>query len=160
MSPTALLINGIALLALIVAVLTDRARTVRAVKMAVTMTVRMLPMVIVIILLIAVLFAFVSPQMLERFLGARTGPLGTVLAALVGGILHVPALLAFPLSASLLERGASVTVVAAFITSLTMIGVVTLPLEIKELGRRFAFLRNGLSFLAALSIAFIMGAVV
>lgn len=160
MSPTALLINGIALVALIVAAFRDRSRVRRAVKMAIKMTIRMVPMVVVIILLIGVLFAFVSPQMLEQFLGARSGPLGAVLAALVGGVLHVPALLAFPLSASLLERGASVTVVAAFITSLTMIGVVTIPLEIKELGRRFAFLRNGLSLLAALSIAFIMGAVV
>ncbi|MDA3949009.1 MAG: permease [Spirochaeta sp.] len=159
MSPTALLINGTAGVALIIAAIYDRARTGRAVKMAIKMTIGMLPMVVVIILLIGVLFAFVSPEMLEQFLGAQSGPLGAVLVAIVGGVLHVPALLAFPLSASLLDRGASVTVVAAFITSLTMIGVVTLPLEIKELGRRFALLRNGLSFLAALSIAFIMGAV-
>jgi hypothetical protein len=40
-----------------------------------------------------------------------------------------------------------------------MIGVVTLPLEIKELGRRFALLRNGLGVLAALVIALLMGVI-
>ncbi|MCF7929461.1 MAG: hypothetical protein K9L68_11885 [Spirochaetales bacterium] len=42
-------------------------------------------------------------------------------------------------------------IIAAFITSLTIIGVVTLPLEIKELDGRFAALRNGTSFVALFS---------
>lgn len=159
MSPTALAINGIAGIALAAALLRDRQRALRGLKVAGKMTWGMLPMVVIIILLIGALFAFVSPEALERFVGDQSGPFGAVLVALVGGILHIPALLAFPLSASLLDQGASITVVAAFITSLTMIGVVTLPLEMQELGRRFALLRNGLSFLAALAIAFIMGAI-
>ncbi len=53
--------------------------------------------------------------------------------------------------------GASVSIIAAFITTLTMIGVVTLPLEVRELGWRFAALRNGLSFVGALLIAVVMG---
>ena len=53
--------------------------------------------------------------------------------------------------------GAGVTAMAAFITTLTMIGFVFLPLEIKELGRKFALLRNGLSFIVALIIALLMG---
>ena len=63
------------------------------------------------------------------------------------------------LAASLLDGGASISVVAAFITTLTMIGTVTLPLEIKELGKKMALLRNGMSFLIAILIAFIMGAI-
>jgi uncharacterized membrane protein YraQ (UPF0718 family) len=70
----------------------------------------------------------------------------------------MPAVVAFPLAASLLANGASVQSVAAFITTLTMIGVVTLPLEIKEFGRRMALLRNVFSAAAALAIALAMGA--
>jgi len=40
-----------------------------------------------------------------------------------------------------------------------MIGIVTLPLEIKELGQKIALLRNGLSFIVALAIALIIGVV-
>jgi hypothetical protein len=45
----------------------------------------------------------------------------------------------------------------AFITTLTMIGVVTLPLAIKEPGKEMSFLRNGLSFIIAIAIALIIG---
>lgn len=156
MSPTALIINGFAGAVLVAAGLYDRRRAGLALRLAVKMFVRIIPMVVLIITLIGALFAFVAPAQLEEFLGARSGPVGTVVVALVGGVLHIPALLAFPLSASLLDRGASVSVVAAFIASLTMIGMVTLPLEIRELGRRFALIRNGLSFVAALAIAALM----
>ena len=49
------------------------------------------------------------------------------------------------------------SMLATFITTLTMIGMVTLPLEIKKLGKKFALLRNGLSFIIAIIIALIMG---
>ncbi|MDZ7797973.1 MAG: hypothetical protein U5N56_13480 [Candidatus Marinimicrobia bacterium] len=47
--------------------------------------------------------------------------------------------------------------ISAFVTTLVMVGVVTAPLEIKTLGKKFTLLRNGLSFVAALLIAGIMG---
>jgi len=40
-----------------------------------------------------------------------------------------------------------------------MIGTITLPLEIKELGKKMAILRNGLSFVIAIIIALVMGAI-
>ena len=73
--------------------------------------------------------------------------------------MHIPALLSFPLAASLLEEGASVSVVTAFIITLTMIGTITLPIEIKELGRELALLRNGISFVIAILIALVIGVI-
>ena len=40
-----------------------------------------------------------------------------------------------------------------------MIGTITLPLEIKELGKKVALLRNGISFIIAIVIALIMGVI-
>ncbi|HDH27594.1 MAG TPA: permease, partial [Euryarchaeota archaeon] len=45
------------------------------------------------------------------------------------------------------------------ITTLTMVGFVTLPLEIKVLGKKLAILRNLFSFIIALIIAVIMGVI-
>ena len=92
-------------------------------------------------------------------IGEQSGFTGILLTALLGAVLHIPALISFPLAASTLEMGASVTAVAAFITTLTMIGVVTLPLEIREIGRQRALLRNGLSFIGALLISLLMGVI-
>lgn len=48
---------------------------------------------------------------------------------------------------------------AAFITSLTMIGLVTLPLEARMLGRRFTAARNLAGLGAALIVALLVEAV-
>jgi len=42
---------------------------------------------------------------------------------------------------------------------LVMVGAVTAPMEIKELGTKFTLLRNGLGLIAAFAIAGIMGVV-
>lgn len=99
------------------------------------------------------------PEKISKFVGEQSGLGGILIIAVVGAILHIPALVSSPLAASLLESGASISAVAAFVTTLTMIGTVTLPLEIKELGKRIAFLRNGISFVIAILIALIMGVV-
>ena len=72
--------------------------------------------------------------------------------------MHIPALISFPLAASLLESGAGVGAAAAFIMSLTMIGTVTFPIEVRELGVKMTVLRNGFGILAAVAIALVMGA--
>jgi len=63
------------------------------------------------------------------------------------------------LAGSLLRSGATIMTISAFITTLVMVGVVTAPMEIKSLGKRFTLLRNGLSFIGALVIAAIMGVI-
>lgn len=160
MNITAVVVNGLAAAALIFAFAKSREKSLKALAAAGKMFISLLPMLIIIILLIGLLFVMVPQETLERFLGEQSGIFGVLSAALVGSILHIPALLSFPLAASLLEKGASVTVVAAFLTTLTMIGMVTLPLEIKELGKKFALMRNGLSFIAAIIIAFLLGALI
>ena len=120
---------------------------------------RIIPIVLIIIIVIGLLLGFVPPNEISRIVGEQAGFGGVLLIALLGAILHIPALISFPLAASLLKSGASITAVAALITTLTMIGVVTLPLEIKELGKKIALLRNGISFIIAIIIALIMGAI-
>jgi uncharacterized membrane protein YraQ (UPF0718 family) len=55
------------------------------------------------------------------------------------------------------DVGASIVPAVAFLTTLTMVGIVTFPLEKKEFGFKFTFIRNALSFVMALLIAAAMG---
>jgi len=159
MSATVIIINLFALVCLAVALIRDRRRTTQSLLVAVKSFIRILPTVLLIIVLIGLLLAFVPPATVSRFIGTQAGFGGILLVAVLGAVLHIPALVSFPLAASLLQSGAMVAAVAAFITTLTMIGVVTLPLEIRELGRKMALLRNGLSFIIAVGIALIMGVI-
>ncbi len=158
MVATALAINALALICLIFALVKDKKRTVQALRIAVKSLIDILPMVFMIIIFIGLLLGLVPPGEIPRFVGEQTGLRGILLVGVLGAVMYIPSLLSFPLAASLLEKGASIGAVAAFITTLTMIGVVTLPLEMKELGKEMAFLRNALGFVTAIAIALIMGA--
>lgn len=159
MHSAAIFINIFALICLIVALIKDKAKTKRSLIVALKSFIRIIPTVLIMILLIGLLLGFVPPSEISRIAGEQSGFSGVLLLALSGAIMHIPSLISFPLGASLLESGASVTAVAAFIVTLTMIGTITLPLEIKELGKKIALLRNGISFIIALVIAFIMGVI-
>lgn len=154
---TALLINLLAIIALVIAWFTNRTKTRQALLIAWRSLLSILPSIVMVVLLIGLILGLFSPEQLSSWLNARAGWTGLFVTGLIGAILHIPAIIAFPLSGTLLKAGAAVGIIATFITTLTMIGVVTLPLEIKELGKRFALLRNGLSFLAALVIGWLMG---
>ncbi len=151
------MINVFAFFCLIAAFLINRDKAVMSLKVAVKSFIKLFPTVLVIIILIGLLMGFVSPEKISVILGEGSGIWGIAVAATVGTVMHIPAIIAFPMAASLLDSGASVMSVAGFITTLTMIGIVTLPMEIKELGGKLALLRNGMSFIAAVIIALLLG---
>jgi len=47
----------------------------------------------------------------------------------------------------------------AFVSTLMMVGIVTLPLEIKTFGKRAAILRNAAALVFSLIAAFVIGVV-
>jgi len=159
MNVTVIIINFIAVAGLLISFVKDRKKTVQSVKMAGKSFIKIIPMTLVIVIFIGLLLGFVPPSQLSKFIGEQSGIGGILLVGVVGAVMHIPALISFPLAASLLEHGASISTVAVFITTLTMIGISTLPLEIKELGKKVTLLRNGMSFAIAIMIALIMGAV-
>ena len=150
-------INLFAFGCLFIAFIKDREKTKQSLTIAIKSFFRILPTVFIIIIFIGLLLGFVPPTVISKIVGEQSGFAGILLVALFGAILHIPALISFPLAGSLLKSGASVVSVAAFIATLTMIGTITLPLEIKELGKKMALLRNGTSFIIAIIIAIIMG---
>jgi uncharacterized membrane protein YraQ (UPF0718 family) len=91
--------------------------------------------------------------MISRLIGERSGFLGVLGAALIGSITLIPGFVAFPAAAELLKSGAGIAQIAAFVSSLMMVGVVTLPLEISFFGRKIALLRNSMAFLFSLVAA-------
>lgn len=157
MNITAIFINVFACGCLIFSFIKDRRKTKQSLLGAVKSFIRILPIVFIIIIFIGLLLGFVPQTQISKIVGEHAGFWGVFLIALLGAIMHIPSLISFPLAASLLKNGASITAVAAFITTLTMIGIITLPLEIKELGKKVALLRNGISFIFAIIIALIMG---
>lgn len=109
--------------------------------------------------LIGILLALIPETFIRSILGGDSVILSTIYAALIGTVTIIPAFIAFPLAGSLYRNGAHLISMAALITTLTMVGFATMPIEISYFGKRFTFLRNLISFGAAILIALAMGAI-
>lgn len=156
---TIIIVNLIAFIWLIFSLIKDKNKTKESLKIALKTFFKTLPIIIIIIIFIGFLLGFLPPDIIYKVVGEQAGFLGILVTAILGSVLFVPALISFPLAASLLNGGASIMSVAAFITTLTMVGVVTLPLEIKEMGKKITILRNVFSFVFAIVIALIIGVI-
>jgi uncharacterized membrane protein YraQ (UPF0718 family) len=138
----------------------DKKKTFRTMKTTNNKMGSMMAEIIAIIFLIGLVLAWIPPSKIELILGTSNGYLATFLAALFGSITLIPAFVAFPLVGSLVDAGASTMIAVAFLTTLTMVGVMTFPIEKKAFGLKFTLIRNGFSFIAALTIALVMGGLV
>ncbi len=135
----------------------DRKKTLMGFKRGWKMFQNVLLPFLNILILISVVLYFIPPSVITQYLGANSGVLGFSIAALVGSVTLIPGFVSYPIAASLIRQGASYAVVATFMTTLMMVGVVTLPLEMRYLGRRVAIMRNVLNFIAAVIIGLVVG---
>jgi len=140
------------LAAVILSFIANRKKTLDGLKMATNLFLNILPSFITVLIAVAFLLAFLPKEVLAKLLGEKSGAFGFVIAALLGSISLIPGIVAYPLSSVLLKNGASYPVIAVFITTLMMVGIVTLPVESKFFGFKVAFTRNLLSFIGALII--------
>lgn len=135
----------------------DRAKTALALKKAWKSFEGILPQFLSILVLVGLMLAIVDESLISRLLGAESGALGMALAAAVGSVTLIPGFIAFPLAASLLASGAGYGQMAMFLSTLMMVGIVTLPLESTFFGKRLAVERNLLAFVYAVLSSIVMG---
>jgi len=154
---TIITIYTILTVSLILSLWKSRQKTLKSFLIAGKAFLKSLPSLLTILGIVGLILGILTPNTISKLIGAEAGFLATAIAAIVGAITLIPSLIAFPLAGSLLRSGATIMTISAFITTLVMVGVVTAPLEIKSLGKKFTIFRNGLSFLGALIIAAIMG---
>lgn len=155
---TGLYVVSIAFLA--ISFFKDKKKTKMALKKAWKAFENILPEFLVVILLVGVLLAVISPEMIIKIIGPSSGWLGVVLAAIVGAITLIPGFVAFPTAAMLLQGGAGYMQIAAFVSTLMMVGVVTMPVEIKYFGKKLTIYRNIIAFVFSFIVAYIIGMVV
>ncbi|GAE90658.1 MAG: permease [Caldicoprobacterales bacterium] len=150
---------GITGAAFIASLVKDKQKTFNSMKMAKGMMKNMVGQIIGILLLIGLILTFIPPEVIKSTLGESNTFISTIVSALAGSITLIPAFVAFPLVGSLVDAGASIIPAVAFLTTLTMVGLVTFPLEKREFGLKFATIRNIFSFVFAIMIALAMGVI-
>lgn len=118
-----------------------------------------MPEFLVVILLVGLLLAIMNPEMISGIIGDKSGWFGVILAAVLGSITLIPGFVAFPMTALLLDGGAGYMQIGAFISALMMVGIVTIPVEIKYFGKKLTIYRNALAFVFSFVVALVIGMV-
>lgn len=151
---------GAAVLALAVSFFKNRQKTLQALKKAWKAFENILPQFLGVLVLTGLMLAALNPETIGDLIGEKSGWWGTLMAAVIGSITLIPGFVAFPMAALLLQKGAGAMQIAAFVSTLMMVGVITFPVERKYFGTKTALLRNLLAFGFSFLVAFIIDLVV
>lgn len=145
--------------ALLVSLASSPSKTWAGIKKGSAMFLRLLPLLLLMLAAVSFVLYLIPDEALIRYMGRGSGLKGWLIAALLGSVALIPGYIAFPLCRVLIKSGVAYATIAVFITTLMMVGIFTLPVEAKFFGWRTSLVRNGLSFLAAIVIGFLMGLV-
>jgi len=141
---------------LIVSILFDLKKTIAGIKRGLTMFFKLLPVLLFMLAMVSIVLLLISEKTLIRYIGNDAGFAGWLIAAMLGSIALIPGFIAYPLCGILIKSGVSYGIIAVFITTLMMVGIITLPIEAKFFGWKISILRNVLSFIGALLVGFLM----
>ena len=134
----------------------DPSRTRAALRTALRSGLGLLPGLLAVTAGIGLTMAAIPPRVIAELFQSH-GVSGFFLLAGLGALMTSPGPVTYPMAGSLHRMGASLPALASFITTLTMVGTLTAPLEIKAFGRRFTVLRQALSLALALLVGALMG---
>ncbi|MBY0757006.1 permease [Clostridium sardiniense] len=145
---------------LILSFIKDKKKTITAIKTSVKSFENIMPQFLSIIILIGIILSILNPETISSLIGKDSGFFGVTLSSLIGSITVMPTFVAFSTGSTLLQNGAGISQVAALISTLTLVGIMTYPLESKYIGKKAAFLRNFIAFLFSFIVALIFAKVV
>ncbi len=135
----------------------NREKTLKAVKIAVKRFANILPAFLIMLILISIVLFLVPDKVISDYLGVNNKFVGVLIASFFGSITLMPGFIAFPLCGILLKKGVLYMVLAAFTTTLMMVGVLTYPIEKEYFGIRVTIIRNVISLFIALVVAVMIG---
>ena len=134
----------------------DKKKTLKGIKKGAKQFINILPTLLSVIILISIVLYFVSDKVLMQYLGSDAGITAYFSAGIIGAVAILPGFIAYPLAGILVKSGVSLSVIAVFITTLKMVGIMTIPIERRYFGTKVAVVRNLLSFGGALLVGILM----
>lgn len=111
------------------------------------------PLLIAAFLIAGLIQTLVTREVVARWLGTESGWRGIALACLGGALMPGGPYVYYPIAASLLQAGASLGVLVAFVTAKNLWTVTRLPMEFALLGSRLTITR----FVATLIVPPLLG---
>ncbi|MFC0524922.1 hypothetical protein ACFFGV_15190 [Pontibacillus salicampi] len=134
----------------------DKTKTNEALYKAWRMFRNIIPDVLSIMLFVGLSLSILTPSLISSIIGEQSGIIGVIYSILIGSVSLIPSFVVYPLGATLVQNGAGLPQVAAMMSSLMCVGIVTLQMEQKIFGRSFAYTRNAASVMMSILFALIV----
>ncbi|MBD1372641.1 hypothetical protein IC620_09770 [Hazenella sp. IB182357] len=152
------MISGVVLYAIAIFLLgisfqKNRSKTKKAIVKARKMMLNLLPDILSIMILVGLSLSILTPSFISAVIGDDSGIVGVILATILGSVALIPSFIVFPLGQTILHNGGGLPQVAVLMSTLMSVGVLTLPVEKKIFGSRFAYARNGAGIVMSLLFA-------
>ena len=156
---TSYILYGLAIALFIISYIKDKSKTKIALKKAFKSFENIMPQFLAIIIIVGIVLSILDTDTISKLIGSESGFLGVFLSSAVGSIVLMPTFVAFSTADSLLKSGAGYAQVAALVSTLTLVGVMTFTLESQYIGKKAAFYRNFIAFLFSFIVAFFIGVI-
>jgi uncharacterized membrane protein YraQ (UPF0718 family) len=137
----------VAFLLLLISALKDINKTKKALVAAAKISLNIFPILFLIFTLMGLIEALVSREMMATWLGTGKGARSILIGELLGCFALVQPAAVFPFAGFLHDKGANYGAVLGFVMTAILIGISTLPLEIKMFGKHFTLVRNFLTLI-------------
>ena len=134
----------------------DRNKTIKGIKLGIKKMLKQLPVFFNMVILVSVSLYFISDEVILKYFGENSR-YGILIGTFFGSITIMPGFVAFPLAGLLLKKGITYMSLAAFTTTLMMVGVVSFPVEKEYLGTRIAVIRNLVGLIISIIISIAIG---
>ncbi len=145
-----------AFVALLVSALFNRAKTKKALIIAWKKFNKILDTYLKLLIILSFIL-LISDEMIIRYLGGHSPLIGLLIGLIAGSITMMPGFIAYPLAGILIDKGVSYMIVAAFITTLMLVGIATYPVEKEYFGIKATIWRNIAGFIISAIIAIFTG---
>lgn len=119
---------------------------IQGLKFAFVLLAEMLPLLVFALIVAGMIQVLVPKELLARWVGAESGMRGILLGTVAGGLSPGGPYVNLPLAAGLMQAGASVGTMVAFLTGWSLWAVSRLPMEVGLLGWKLTAIRVAATF--------------
>lgn len=141
------IIMGVIAIALfIVAYLKGGGEHILGLKEAGNILLQILPLLIFAFIIAGIIKVLIPTEMISKWVGAESGFRGIMIGTVVGGLTPGGPYTAMPIAAGLLQAGAGIGTMVAFMTGWSLWAFTRLPLEIGIMGWKFTGVRLACTF--------------
>jgi uncharacterized membrane protein YraQ (UPF0718 family) len=141
-----IIMGALAMILLFIGYYKGQGQHIRGVKLTLNMMVQILPLLVFAFIVAGMVQVLIPRELVSKWVGAESGMRGIFIGTVAGALAPGGPYVSLPVAAGLLQAGAGVGTMVAFLTGWSLWAVSRLPMEVGILGWKFTLVRIASTF--------------